>query len=80
MVTGDYVAHGPHFLDWKSLAEKGCVSMAAVPMFSCNRPVAVLCMASDKVRVAASAGLATAQGSSTAAAGQGFLCEAHNGM
>lgn len=48
VVTGDYAAHGPHFLDWKSLAEKGCVSMAAVPMFSCNRPVAVLCLAADK--------------------------------
>ncbi|KAF6257539.1 hypothetical protein COO60DRAFT_1523258 [Scenedesmus sp. NREL 46B-D3] len=31
------------------LAEKGCVSMAAVPMFSCNRPVAVLCLASDQL-------------------------------
>lgn len=55
VVTGDYAAHGPHFLDWKSLAEKGCVSMAAVPMFSCNRPVAVLCLAADKVRLAAQA-------------------------
>jgi hypothetical protein len=52
-VTADYAVQGPHFLDWKSLAEKGCVSMAAVPMFSCNRPVAVVCLASDKVRIAA---------------------------
>jgi hypothetical protein len=49
VVTGDFSARGPHFLDWKALAERGCVSMAALPMFSCNRPVAVLCLASIKV-------------------------------
>jgi len=48
--TPDYAASGPHFLDWKALAEKGCVSMAAAPMFSCKKPVAVLCLASDQVR------------------------------
>lgn len=52
VTTGDYGAAGPHFLDWKALAEKGCVSMAATPMFSCKRPVAVLCLASDQVRIA----------------------------
>lgn len=51
VVTADYAAKGPHFLDWKALAEQGCVSMAAVPLFSCNRPVAVLCLASTKVCV-----------------------------
>lgn len=48
LVTGDYAAQGPHFLDWKSLHEKGCVSMVAIPMFSCNVPVGVLCLASSK--------------------------------
>ncbi|KAF8070963.1 mug157-like protein [Scenedesmus sp. PABB004] len=47
VVTGDYAARGPHFLDWKSLAEQGAVSMAAVPMFARGRPVAVLCLASS---------------------------------
>lgn len=49
LTTGDYAADGPHFLDWKALAEQGSVSMAAVPMYSCNRPVAVLCLASTQV-------------------------------
>jgi hypothetical protein len=51
LTTGDFTAYGPHFLDWKSLVEKGCVSMAAVPMFNCNRPVAVLNLASQQVLV-----------------------------
>jgi GAF domain-containing protein len=67
VVTGDYAAQGPHFLDWKSLAEKGCVSMAAVPMFSCNRPVAVLCLASDKVSRAAPCHLVMLRASTIAA-------------
>jgi hypothetical protein len=49
VTTGDYAAEGPHFLDWKALAENGNVSMAAVPMHSCNKPVAVLCLASKQV-------------------------------
>jgi GAF domain-containing protein len=49
LITGNYAAEGPHFLDWKALAEQGAVSMAAVPMYSCNRPVAVLCLASKQV-------------------------------
>jgi hypothetical protein len=49
VTTGDYAAEGPHFLDWKALAEHGNVSMAAVPMHSCNKPVAVLCLASKQV-------------------------------
>eukprot|EP00878_Enallax_costatus_P017333 GHUV01018204.1.p1 GENE.GHUV01018204.1~~GHUV01018204.1.p1 ORF type:complete len:568 (+),score=175.64 GHUV01018204.1:651-2354(+) len=48
VAAGDYTVNGPHFLDWKCLAERGCRSMAAVPMFSCSRPVAVLCLASDQ--------------------------------
>jgi len=51
LTTGHYAAHGPHFLDWKSLVERGCVSMAAVPMFKCNQPVAVLSLASNQARV-----------------------------
>eukprot|EP00879_Flechtneria_rotunda_P004894 GHRR01005168.1.p1 GENE.GHRR01005168.1~~GHRR01005168.1.p1 ORF type:complete len:432 (+),score=145.53 GHRR01005168.1:328-1623(+) len=46
VLTGDYATQGPHFLDWKSLADKGFISMAAVPMSVCNQPVAVLCLAS----------------------------------
>ena len=49
LVTGSYATDGPHFLDWKALAEHGSVSMAAVPMYSCNKPVAVLCLASKQV-------------------------------
>jgi hypothetical protein len=49
VVTGDFAARGPHFLDWKALAERGCVSMAAAPMFSCNQAVGVLCLASTEV-------------------------------
>lgn len=49
VTTGNYAAEGPHFLDWKALAEQGNVSMAAVPMHSCNKPVAVLCLASKQV-------------------------------
>jgi hypothetical protein len=49
VTTGNYTAEGPHFLDWKALAEHGNVSMAAVPMYSCNKPVAVLCLASSEV-------------------------------
>lgn len=49
VTTGSYAADGPHFLDWKALAEHGNVSMAAVPMYSCNKPVAVLCLASKQV-------------------------------
>jgi hypothetical protein len=49
VTTGGYAAEGPHFLDWKALAEHGNVSMAAVPMHSCNKPVAVLCLASKQV-------------------------------
>lgn len=49
VATDNLAADGPHFLDWKYLAERGCVSMAAVPMFSSSRPVAVLTLASQKV-------------------------------
>jgi len=49
VTTGDYAAEGPHFLDWKALAEHGNTSMAAVPMYICNKPVAVLCLASKQV-------------------------------
>lgn len=46
--SADYLKQGPHFLDWKALHEKGANSMVAMPMFSCNQPIAVLCLASSE--------------------------------
>lgn len=54
VTTADYTVNGPHFFDFQCLAERGCRSMAAVPMSSCSQPVAVLCLASDQVRRQAS--------------------------
>lgn len=50
MEAADFEASGPHFVDWRALYEqKGCRSMVAAPLLVCGRPVAVLCLAGDKV-------------------------------
>ena len=37
---------GPHFVDWQAHAASGARSMAAIPIFCCKVPVAVLNLAS----------------------------------
>ena len=46
---------GPHFVDWQALASSGARAMAAIPIYCCKTPVAVLNLASSQPCAFASA-------------------------
>lgn len=70
LVVQRYGPQGPHFLDWKSLSERGCVSMAAVPLLTRGQPAAVLVLGSQQVRSAALCWQKDRQAGRQAGAGQ----------